>query len=1192
MDKNLSLTKEQNQVLEAKGKDILVAASAGSGKTFVVVERILNRIVNDYIDIDKILVVTFTNAAASELRERILNKFYDVLNDKHVEEEKKKHVEKQIKLINRAQISTIHSFCLNVIKNNFYLLNIDPNVKTLDESKAKIMLLESIDEVIENEYEKKTEDFIRLLDFFKSEDNLIEYIEKMYNFARSMVNPNEWLDSALNKYSLVNDNISDLIETDFGKEIVYSVKEKAEILQRELEIVCDKIRGDSDFESRLALLDNMLEKIEELKMLDKYDSMYNFLQSQINFPRLPSSKCVNEDLKKEVADIKKKAVAELDNMSKMVYMDTAGILKELQSMYNSISCLVNYVKAVDKGYTDKKKANSQIDFNDYEHLALKVLQNEDIAKQYKEKFEEIYIDEYQDTSYIQEVLLKAISKNNRIMVGDVKQSIYSFRNAEPKLFNEKYNSYLSYEEKGSNSIGNKIILSQNFRSRKCVLDSINDIFKRIMSENIGECDYSETEYLRYGNGFDNNTEQENITEINIVETDYEEDSEDNAILDELEEISNTEKEAYVIAEDINKMIKEGKKVYNLKEKEYRNVEYKDIVILLRSTSSKASIYEEVLKANGIPAYSDTSDSFYNSEEVGIILSLFKAIDNIYDDISLISIMYSIIGKFTLDDLVYIRKYDKRGYLYNALTKAYADKENISEELYLKLKTLIEFMEKVRIYLNTYTIAETILKIYEETGIYYSFYLEEMGKQKCANLDSLVEIAKNFEKEEKSSIYQFINYIESMKTRKTKGGDSPKLIGEGENVVRILTIHKSKGLEYPIVLVADTSKKYNIMDTSDEIIFDKELGIGSDIYNMKLGISYPSVIKQAIKGKIKNRTVSEEERLLYVAMTRAKEKLCIYGTVKNYEKMKSKALMFNGVDRISPIIVKDANSYLKLLLLAINYECADTFKVNIRHVDREVELNKSGNNGEIVRSISPKESFLKLCSSKNLETQNIDLEFEKKYDYLGSTNVKKKYSATELKQMDKEEQNIEELLTNKEVGHLSELKPSSISSNLTSMGYGTLVHKILEEIDYANVKEEEINRLIEDKLSLEKNINLEYVKNKILKYLNSDIKSYIANAKSIRKELPFVIYDDLKDFTDITLDERTYIQGVIDLFIVTSNGENVIIDFKTDSVENKDELIKKYKTQLNIYKKGIELSLKEKVSDMYIYSFHLDKLIKV
>ena len=464
MDKNLSLTKEQNQVLEAKGKDILVAASAGSGKTFVVVERILNRIVNDYIDIDKILVVTFTNAAASELRERILNKFYDVLNDKHVEEEKKKHVEKQIKLINRAQISTIHSFCLNIIKNNFYLLNIDPNVKTLDESKAKIMLLESIDEVIENEYEKKTEDFIRLLDFFKSEDNLIEYIEKMYNFARSMVNPNEWLDSALNKYSLVNDNISDLIETDFGKEIVYSVKEKAEILQRELEIVCDKIRGDSDFESRLALLDNMLEKIEELKMLDKYDSMYNFLQSQINFPRLPSSKCVNEDLKKEVADIKKKTVAELDNMSKMVYMDTAGILKELQSMYNSISCLVNYVKAVDKGYTDKKKANSQIDFNDYEHLALKVLQNEDIAKQYKEKFEEIYIDEYQDTSYIQEVLLKAISKNNRIMVGDVKQSIYSFRNAEPKLFNEKYSKYAAYENGANPSyaiIKNTIIAELN-----------------------------------------------------------------------------------------------------------------------------------------------------------------------------------------------------------------------------------------------------------------------------------------------------------------------------------------------------------------------------------------------------------------------------------------------------------------------------------------------------------------------------------------------------------------------------------------------------------------------------------------------------------------------------------------------------------------------------------------------------------
>lgn len=1190
MSKDLNLTKEQAEVLEARGSDILVAASAGSGKTFVVVERIINRIVNDYMDIDKILVVTFTNAAASELKERILNKFYDILKDKDVEEEKKRHIQKQIKLINRAQISTIHSFCLNIIKNNFYLLQIDPNVKTLDENKAKLMLLESIDEVIEEEYEKKSEEFIKALEIFKNEENLMSYIEKAHYFSKSMVNPDEWLDMSAKEYLLNDIDVRDLSETKFGKEIILSVKEKLELLKNELEKVCNKISLDKDFESRLKVLETLLEKVEELKMLNKFDDMYTFLKTKVPQLRLPSSKCANEQLKKEVSDIKTKVLDEIKNISKIIYMDTKGILYDIYSMYPVINWLVNIVKSVDKVYTEKKNTASQIDFNDYEHLALKALQDENVAKQYLDKFEEIYIDEYQDTSYIQEVILNTISKNNRIMVGDVKQSIYSFRNAEPKLFNEKYNKYGTYGIKES-SIGKKILLFKNFRSRKAVLDSINDIFKRVMSEEAGECDYSESEHLTYGEGFDLETEKENITEINIIETEKGEEEKLSELEERIEDITNTEKEAYMVAKKINEIIISEKRLYDLKKKEYRKAEYKDIVILLRATNNKADIYEETLKANGIPAFSDTADAFYNAQEVSIVLSLFKTLDNMYDDISLLSVMYSIIGKFTLDDLVIIRSYDKKDYLYNSLLKTYNDKENISEKLYAKIDTFIKLLDKVRIYLSTYTIAETLLYIYKETGIYYSFYLEELGKQKCANLDSLVEIARRFEKEEKSSIYQFINYIESMKDKKSKASDSPKLIGEGENVVRILTIHKSKGLEYPIVFIADAAKQYNITDENKDVIFDKQIGIGSNIFNTDIGISYPSVIKQAIKERIKNKTISEEERLLYVAMTRAKEKLYIYGNVKDYDKMKSKALNSGKEDKISPVLVKDANSYLKLLLLALNFESSENIKINVEKVNETVAVKSNVSDESLNRNITPKQKFLEVCKANKAKINKLDLEFEKKYNYVESLSVKKKYSVTELKNIEKED-GVSLLENEKDNAGLSSITPKFLDKTITGTSYGTIIHKILEDIDYMNINEKKIETDIENRFKEIKGVNLNLVKQKILKYLSSDISTIMFKAKSIKKELPFVIYDDLKSIKGVELKEKSYIQGVIDLFIKTCNNERIIIDFKTDKVKEESELIEKYKTQLEIYKRGIELSLNEKVSNMYIYSFYLDKLIKV
>ena len=562
----------------------------------------------------------------------------------------------------------------------------------------------------------------------------------------------------------------------------------------------------------------------------------------------------------------------------------------------------------------------------------------------------------------------------------------------------------------------------------------------------------------------------------------------------------------------------------------------------------------------------------------------------YDDISLASCMYSIIGGFTPDELTYIRNYDKKDYFYNSVIKAYEDSNNKETELYYKIERFLNLLNRFGIYLNTYTLAETILKIYEETGIYYSFYLEELGRQKCANLDSLVELARNFEKEEKSSLYEFINYIENMKESKSKGSDTPKLLGEGENVVRILTIHKSKGLEYPIVFLVNTSKRYNTMDTAAELLFDKELGIGLDIYNTKLGISYASIIKQAIKEKIKIRTLSEEERLLYVAMTRAKEKLYIYGNVKEYDKFCDKLVVSS--EEISPVLVKECNNYLKLIMLAQNIIESDNSEVYVitsKENNKNIILSKSN---EINRNTSIKEKFLNACLENKLQKREINKTFEKRYSYLDNVDIKKKYSVTEIKQEVNDNEESELLFKESESLSLENISPKSIQSeSVSAFGYGTIIHKILESIDYTNINFDVISNNI-DMYKEQSGINLTSIKKKLYNYLNGDILTYIKEAKDIQKEQPFVIYDNLEEIPNCNFKEKTYIQGVIDLLITLKNNNKIIVDFKTDRIDNKQQLIDRYKVQLEVYKKGVELSLNGKVQDMYIYSFYLDELIKI
>ena len=800
----MELSYAQQQVINTKNKSLLVSASAGSGKTFVVIERIIESIKKG-ADVSRLLVLTFTNAAASELKERLVSSLYS-LKDELLEKGDKKEatrIAKQISRVPMSDISTIHSFCLNIIRNNFYCLGIDPNVTTLDATKATIMLNETVTEVIENEYEKKCKEFLDILDILGSEDNLINTIYMLYTAYRNVLDGEEWLNDTIKTYSLKDD--IDLSETKFGSIVLSSIKNKLELLKLEIEYMIDCLDGLDDFLTRKDMLKVVLDNICEALETNTYDDLYNMLPKLLDMPRLPSTKVVDEELKEEVKALKNKAQEEIKDIAKIVYKDSKGIIEELNNTLKYIEWYKYIIEQVDEKYALAKKEKCAIDFADYEHLALKTLEDENVRRKYIDKYETIYIDEYQDTSSTQEAIIQKIAKeNNVIMVGDVKQSIYAFRNAKPDLFTYKYDKLKEVDEaKDLNEA--KIILAQNFRSRKEVLDSTNDIFKVVMTKDFGGARYEDKEALVYGEGYDYTLEQDYKTEINILEKDVEQQGE-SEVNDAIESITDIEFEANLIGRRIRELVDNKFQIYDLKKKEYRDLKYKDIVVLLRTVEGKANVVSETLAKYGIPCFADSKSGFYKSEEITLITSFLKILDNPYDDISLVSVMYSIIGKFTLDELAIIRHNNTSKPVIEVLSES-LDKldEGMLKD---KIKDFLGLLARYQEYLKVYNISKITLMLYNETGIYEALRIEKLGELKCANLDNFVQIIANFEKSEQAtSLYTLIKYLNVLKAKES-AGDSPKLLGENEDVVRIMTIHKSKGLEFPIVILMNTAAKYN------------------------------------------------------------------------------------------------------------------------------------------------------------------------------------------------------------------------------------------------------------------------------------------------------------------------------------------------------------------------------------------------
>lgn len=1192
---NVKWTEEQQQAINEKGANILVAAAAGSGKTAVLVERIINKVINEKIDIDRILVVTFTSAAASEIRERILEAIYKKLE----ENPEDTNLQKQINLINKANISTIHSFCLDVIRNNFYELDISSNFRVADTTEIELMKYEVLDELFEEKYlsnDKDFEDLINIYTGYRGDEGLQNLVLNIYKFIQSSPFPEKWLNDKVNLFKNTN---QDFAQTIWGKTILENIEEELTEGIMQLQNILKDMKKIDELSKFTKIIQEDIYNLEDiLRYTNSWDNTLTKINNLV-WQKWPTDKKITIDLKEQAKEVRNK-VKEIINKSikKKIAYDSIQANEDINEMDVTLTKLKNLLVEFMFKFASKKKEKNVVDFNDIEHFALKILIGEngeatELAKKYREKFQEIAIDEYQDSNLVQEQILTSISKGNNIfMVGDVKQSIYKFRQARPELFLEKYKNYNLKQEISGNSLGLKIQLFKNFRSRENILNITNLVFQNIMSEKVGEIEYNEKEYLNYSAGYkepEENTDYAGKTELHIIDLKEKEEIfiNDEEIDEkiEVEKIENSVLEAKFVAKKINELLNSNYMVFD-KEQGYRKITPKDIIILLRATTNIAPIYEKELADLNLPVFSDSSLQYLDTMEIQIIVSILKIINNPIQDIPLVTVLRSPIFAFTDNDLISIRLTDKSCSFYESMIKA---RLVVNEQLNSKIDNVIYYLEKWKQEEKYLPLDELIWQIYIDTNLINIVGLMPNGAIRQANLKMLFEKAKQFENASFKGLFNFINFIDRLKNN---NGDlsSAKLIGENENVIRIMSIHKSKGLEFPVVFLCGTGKSFNMRDLNEDILLHQDMGIGPKLIDFERRIEYDTLAKEAIKLKIKLETLSEEQRILYVALTRAKEKLIITGISKDLEKdFKQKRELLQiyneNMNIIDYKLVKKYKTYLDWLELVYLKNENKITDIATLYTYTKTDLEKELNNKEQEKLNNIKEKIFE--NTKDLkDTENIKEILNWKYRYKKSSEIPTKTAVTRLQA--EEDKKIELTEIPKFMGKEKKITPAE---------KGTLMHLCIQRLNEKQTYTKETIKQMIQSLVLKEIITTTEADainiDTLYKYTKSALWNDLSKAKEIHKEQPFYINIPAKEiYENIETDENILVQGIIDLYYISEDNKLILIDYKTDYVKKPEELINKYKTQLSIYKKALENSLNRRVDETYIFSTNWGQSLNV
>ena len=1247
----MNWTTEQKQVIDLRHRNLLVSAAAGSGKTAVLVERILSLVTDreDPVDIDRLLVVTFTRAAAGEMKDRIGK----ALEKKLEEDPGNTHLQKQGVLLHHAQINTIDGFCAFVLQNYFHRIDLDPGYRIAEEDDLKLMRGKVLEELLEKEHAEGREEFLRFADAYgrgKNDRNLTDLIARLYDFAVSNPDPDLWLKNCLKGYAPVSEE--ELEQSSWMQDMLKEAGHRFEGLLQGAVQLRDFVAAHPEApQMYLPALQSDVALLSELSGKKTYPEFHEALAG-VRFEALSRKKQddLDPELKEKVQKQRNDLKKQVEDLRKSFFaMTPEQILEDLEVTRSQAAELVRLTERFSEMYAAAKRSRNCIDFSDLEHLALQILTERDengkrhptsAAKELAERFREVMIDEYQDSNFLQEAILSAVSgkgegKGNRFMVGDIKQSIYGFRQARPELFLEKMNTYgrnpssetpetaclrkadgvqtVSGEKSIAEPAGVRIDLGQNFRSRRQVLETANALFSVLMVPGLGGIVYDDAASLHPAAPYPEAPDPEfPDTELLIVDKTSPEFDEDRS------KAAMIEVEAHAAAARIRECLHSGR-LWDADRQEFRPVQYRDCVILLRNAGTWGDTFVRVLQSEGIPAYTASGKGYFTTVEVAAVLNYLRICDNPMQDIPLAAVLRSPIGGMRDEELARLRIGTPEGPLLTALQNAAGQGGSVGKKAAAFLKQLESFRERV----PRTPVHILIRQILRETG--YGDYAAAMpaGAQRKANLDMLAERAAAYEKNDYHGLFQFVRYIEQLTEREVDFGEV-SLYGEEEDIVRIMTIHKSKGLEFPVVILAGLGNPFNTTDEKSAVLLHAKLGFGmTAVYTEQHRIRSKTAIRSAVRNAVRHDMLAEELRILYVAMTRAREKLILIGTGGE----KEEPFLSGGRPSYRELVA--AKSFLDWILMAAGssvplkktvlrgsqmiQEEADEMQRTEAFLREIRNLIREGHPGEYAPEIREKLS----------ETGA----FRYGEDH---AELPAKLTVSELKRMQsrktaEEEQGTqlfeEETVVPYVPRFMSDAPAAGDGSpgteeELTGAARGTAYHQVLAVLDYGRIEtipaeaDQAGRKTLTD--SLQGQIG-EMYENGILSAAEfravrpEDIADFVcspigrrmaaaAAAGTLRREQPFVLdlpAEQIRELHSGRNSETVLIQGTIDAYW-EEDGGYILADYKTDRILPGKEhmLAEKYRVQLEYYKTALEQIADIPVREMYIYAVTTGKSIMV
>lgn len=1189
---SINLTPEQAAVVENRGGELLVSAAAGSGKTRVLVERLLRRVVEEGLDLDQFLVITFTKAAASELRDKILAE----LNRRLAETPGDRHLRRQTTLIYRAQISTIHAFCTTFLRENSHLLDLDPDFRVADDAEAELLRVQALDHLLEERYEHLAENgFGRLVDSLsagRDDKHLREIVLDIHSHIQSHPDPAQWLREQAAEFDLRS--VTDVAKTRWGQLLMEDAKAQTQYWFQQMSGALDLLQESGDEVLEKGYSESICSTMDGLDdFINALDRQWNsaHLLSEIPFPTLKGSRKVQDKETKELVQaIRKKCMAAMKKLQKRFECTSEELLADMEQMREPVTSLFQLVVDLIDQYGALKQRRKLLDFNDLEHFTVSALlkdnQPTELAQIWVKRYAEVMVDEYQDTNAVQNAIFDALTHGGKTLfqVGDVKQSIYRFRLADPTIFLKKYHTF-RHAEAATDGQARRLTLSRNFRSRSAVLDSVNFLFSHIMTVPFGELDYSEDQRLNLGL-VDQIPRADGETELNLVDLSTIE-KDDKVIQRPRDEV-----EAQFVAQRIRTLLDEPFLV--TEGTMFRPIRPEDIAILYRSPGSVLNHLTRALDEQNIPWQNEGYEDFFTSTEVSVALSFLQIIDNPRQDVPLISVLRSPVYGFTPDQLAQLRANGPQN------SDFYACVEQGAEDGLEHCLRFLDDLKLLRLRMIDSSCAQLLWYLYDQLGLLSLFGSMTGGQRRQENLLSFYDYARSFEGQGHRGIFTFVSQLR----RLMEQGKPPQAVAKSRGLgVQIMSIHKSKGLEFPVVVLAGLNRRFNRSDETAPMLFHSVYGVGPKLLDPELRVEFPTLARTAVQLKLDQEMKAEELRLLYVAMTRAQEKLIMVMSFRDAEKDLRKLLM-DASPHPEPEALSAQDSMGKWVLLPV---LARRDAEGIRFGERplcyaeaedhwNIRLIRAGND---CFSPQPDTTTEKPAEEATLpDHSGLARHLLWHYPYEGLEDMASKATATQLKGRLLDEEAAEETVPSPRPLEFRRPTFEQVKRGLTPAQAGSAIHTVMERIhldkaDRVETVKEEIARLVQNGYLTEAQGQVVDPR-KVAWFWASPLGQEARTSGSLRREFKFSILSDAKDFYQGAPDgESVLLQGVVDCFFETPSGITVI-DFKSDKVYRGYEMerAEQYRIQVETYAKALEEVFGCPVARKYIWFFHTNQAVEI